>query len=238
MAQSVTINCPKCKSRLMVPSDKLGAKVQCPGCKTVLQTQAPPAGGPAAKPKSPAAPPAPKPAAPKPPAPKAGAQPAPAPAAPNPAQKNSYIDEEDDGPAQYGVNRELEVPRCPNCANELDDEKAVLCVKCGYNLRERVLYRTRKLVHKGFLDYLIWHSLAILFTILIIALIVWNVLVFTKLPDWLGGAESTGGWIVGSTFFRLWNTIISLFAIYSMGKVAIIRFFLNPHPPEEEIHNL
>lgn len=233
MAQSVTINCPKCKSRLMVPSDKLGAKVQCPGCKTILQTQAP-AGAASKPPGAPKAPPTKAPTAK--PGPSATA-PAPAQSAPTPAQKNSYIDDEDDGPAQYGVNREEEVPRCPNCANELDDEKAVLCVKCGYNLRERVLYRTRKLVHKGFLDYLIWHSLAILFTILIIGIIVWNVLVFTKMPDWLGGAESTGGWIVGSTFFRLWNTIISLFAIYSMGKVAVIRFFLNPHPPEEEIHH-
>jgi len=113
----------------------------------------------------------------------------------------------------------------------------VICVNCGYNMRERVLYRTRKMVHKGFGDYLLWHSMAILFTVLVICIIVWNVLVFTKLPEWLGGSESTGGWIVSSTFFRLWNTIFSLFGIWSLGKFAFIRFFLHPHPPEEEIHN-
>lgn len=240
MAQPVSINCPKCKTRLMVPAESLGAKVQCPNCKVTLQTQAPKAPAAAGSPKPP--PPAAKPPSPSTPkapgAPQKPATQAPAPAPADPeGKKNSYAFEEDEGPAQYGVNKEDDTPRCPNCAEELEDERDVICVNCGYNLRERVLYRTRKMVHKGFWDYMLWHSIAILFTILIICIIVWNVLVFTKLPEWLGGPDSTGGWIVSSTFFRLWNTIFSLFGIWSLGKFAFIRFFLHPHPPEEEIHN-
>ncbi len=249
MAQSVTINCPKCKTRLMVPAESLGAKIQCPNCKVTLQTQAPKAPSAPGAPKSPAKPAAPAPSAKAPAPPAKGAAPngpaggksppAKAPAAPvADAAKNAYSfadDEEDD--VEYGVNKEEDVPRCPNCAEELEDERDVICVKCGYNLRERVLYRTRKMVHKGFGDYLIWHGLAILFTILVIGLIVWNVLVFTALPGWLGGEESWGGSFVANNIFRLWNFLFSLYGVWVMGKYAVIRFFIHPHPPEEEIHN-
>lgn len=237
MSENTTIACPKCQKRLMIPTSSLGAKVQCPSCKTVLQTPGP-KGNPAAatKPKPPApagvkANSAPGAKAPPPPGSK---PPAPAPVA-SQTEKSSAEEEADDDAGAYGVNREDDIPRCPSCANEVESHDTVICLSCGYNIRTRTVTRLKKLVHKGFMDYLLWHALAILFTILVIGIIVWDILVFTKMPTWLGGEESWAGSFVGGGFFRLWNTIFSLFAVWIFGRYAFVRIFLEPHPPEEEI---
>ena len=228
MSDNTTMACPKCQTRLMIPNASLGAKVQCPTCKTILQTQVAKGNSTAPTPKAtakPTAKPSAKPSAPPP------SKPAPAP----PAKEENFAfqDQEEDG--QYGVNREAESHRCPSCANELTTAEDVICLTCGYDLRSRTPNRLKKLEHKGVWDYVLWLLLAGLFTVLIIALIVWDVLVFTKLPGWLGSEESWGNIMVSHGFFRLWNTIFSIGAIWAMGKYAIARFFFEPHPPEVEI---
>ena len=237
MSENTTIACPKCQKRLIIPTESLGAKVQCPGCKTVLQTPAPkgnPTSGSKPKPPAPSGVKTNPASGSKAPAPPAGKPPAPTPA-PAQTQNSKVTEETDDEAGGYGVNREEDIPRCPSCANEVESHNTVICLTCGYNIRTRTVTRIRRLVHKGFADYLLWHGLAILYTFLVIGIIVWDILVFTKMPDWLGGPESWGGSFVGGGFFRLWNTIISLFGIWYMGRFAFVRFFLEPHPPEEEI---
>ncbi len=229
MSDNTTIACPKCQTRLMIPNASLGAKVQCPSCKTVLQTQASKGNSPA-----PMAKPGPKPPVNTPGKPGIPPQAKTAQAAP-PKEDSFAFQGQDEDEGGYGVNREEDSYRCPSCANELTSAEDVICLTCGYDLRSRTPNRLKKLEHKGFADYVLWHLLASLFTILIIALIVWNVLVFTALPRWLGPEDSWGNSMVSHGFFRLWNTIFSIGAIWVMGKYAIVRFFFEPHPPEVEI---
>src|SRR3954452_14524458 len=35
----------------------------------------------------------------------------------------------------YPVERVKDLPRCPHCAWEMEDEEAVVCLHCGYNLQ-------------------------------------------------------------------------------------------------------
>ncbi len=229
MSDNTTIACPKCQTRLMIPNASLGAKVQCPKCKTILQTQAAPANS---------TPPTPKPVAKTPatPSAKTGVHPQPKTTqAPPPKEENFALQDQGEEDGGYGVNREEDSYRCPSCANELTSAEDVICLTCGYDLRSRTPNRLKKIEHKGFWDYVLWHLLASLFTVLIIALIVWDALVFTKLPGWLGPEDSWGNSMVSHGFFRLWNTIFSIGAIWVMGKYAIVRFFFEPHPPEVEL---
>ena len=50
-------------------------------------------------------------------------------------------DEEDANP--YGVTALDTAPRCPDCANEMESEDAIICLHCGYNSRTRVKIEAR-----------------------------------------------------------------------------------------------
>ena len=55
-------------------------------------------------------------------------------------------DDEDTDVNPYGVT-ELDVaPRCPNCANLMADEKAFICLFCGYNTLTREVGKTEKTI--------------------------------------------------------------------------------------------
>ena len=58
-----------------------------------------------------------------------------------PKPKPTDEDEEDDAP--IGVTALDMAPRCPNCANEMESEEAVICLTCGYNTRTRIQVETR-----------------------------------------------------------------------------------------------
>src|SRR5436305_206416 len=45
--------------------------------------------------------------------------------------------EDDEGPANYDITMEDLTPRCPNCANPLENADAIVCLYCGYNTSTR-----------------------------------------------------------------------------------------------------
>lgn len=139
-------------------------------------------------------------------------------------------DEEDDGAAYEATTLDL-APRCPNCANELEYEGAVICLHCGYNTRTRLLAQTRKTYDQTALDYFIWWLPAILCVLGIIFLIVWDILYCLYAEGWFEDA-----WYEMAAHFavKLWMVIGSIFAMYYMGKYAFKRFVFETHPPEVE----
>src|SRR5579864_2485051 len=96
------ITCPECRKKFKGKGDLQGKKIRCPFCKapfTVPEMGEAAPSKPAAKPAKAAK------AAPKPPA---------------------FPGEEDDNPNPYGVTELDLAPRCPNCANEMESEEAVV----------------------------------------------------------------------------------------------------------------
>lgn len=156
-----------------------------------------------------------------------------------PASSNPPSPQEDDttvGKA-YTLVIESDAARCPNCAQELVGEKAVICVYCGFNNRTRILSRTRKLVDKTPGDYFFWHLPAILSSVVVLASIILLIVYFWKVPGWAASAnpEETLPWLLNSLFFRVYMTIMILTIIWYLGLYAAKRFIYYPHPPEEEI---
>src|SRR5262245_57559162 len=83
-------------------------------------------------------------------------EPAMATAAKAPRKAARDDDDEDDDPNPYGV-RTLDLrPRCPNCANEMESEDAIVCLYCGYNTQTRTAAQTKRVVHQSGVDKTKW----------------------------------------------------------------------------------
>src|SRR5579885_261050 len=138
MAAPILIICPECGKQVKAPENVLGKKVRCKFCQAAFVASA--QGGKAPPAKS-AKPPAGK-----------GSKPA----ADKKTKKPSRfaLDDEDDDPNPYILQDMSLAPRCPDCANEVD-EGQVICLHCGYNLRTREKAKTRKVYDQTFWDYFI-----------------------------------------------------------------------------------
>ena len=112
---AVTFRCTHCEKRIKGREELVGRKVRCPGCQESFVAGAD-GDEPAAAVKS---------AKPKPAAAKA-----PAPAA---------VDD-----AHYGIENIDTRSRCPNCAELMVDETAIICIHCGYNTQTRTYGKTKK----------------------------------------------------------------------------------------------
>ncbi len=206
MAEAITITCPECEKKITVPADAVGKKVRCKGCQHVFAVKAP-AKSAAAK----------APAAKKPPAVKAKPKP-------------TDVDEEDDTP--IGVTALDTAPRCPNCANEMESEEAVICLYCGYNTRTRLQAKTIAVEDVTFMTWFLWLLpgiiCALCFIILLTFAILYSALVGRYVNseiDWY--AFITAGW------FKIWF-IWAPTALFNVGfgAFAVRRLILHPKPPE------
>ena len=125
MADSPIITCPECQKKFKGKGDLEGKKIKCPLCAKVFvvpgakKTEAIQAASPSDG--------------------LAALAPTPPPL--------GFVDEEDDKDANpYGVT-ELDIaPRCPNCAQLMADEKAFICLFCGYNTMTREVGKTQKTI--------------------------------------------------------------------------------------------
>src|SRR5262249_9482758 len=71
-------------------------------------------------------------------------------ALPPTAKPLGFADEGEEDAKAYGVT-ELDIaPRCPNCAQLMADEKAFICLFCGYNTLTREVGKTQKTVSHTF----------------------------------------------------------------------------------------
>ena len=209
MAESPVITCPECKKKFKGKGNLEGKKIKCPLCANIFVV---PAASPP-KTEAPAAPPA---------SPGIGG----APAAATPSLQ--FADEdEDDNPNPYGVT-ELDIaPRCPNCAQEMADDKAFICLYCGYNTLTREIGKTEKLqahTQGERFKHLLPGLMSAFGAFLLIALIsFYNVVV----P---GMVEKTRLIFLDHESLRMWFTIITLSMIWPCGFFAYKRLIVNPTP--------
>jgi hypothetical protein len=133
---------------------------------------------------------------------------------------------------KYDVTNLDLAARCPNCANPLESENAVVCLYCGYNTMTRTWGKTRKVVEfatEDWIKHLMPGFLALAFIILNIIGLLYLCLVVPYTVDkdsWMA--------FLNSEPIRLWSTIINLGLLWAAGFFCYQRFILNPSPPEKE----
>lgn len=150
------VSCPNCNKVIRVPAEAVGKRVKCKSCSQVFTVPGEDGPKPAtAKPVKPATV---KPVTAKP----AKARPTvveddPPPAATPPMSFAEDDEDNPNAPKQYGVTKDdLDVPRCPFCAKELQDESARICLNCGYDMDERKRHASRKTYNRTTGDYVMW----------------------------------------------------------------------------------
>jgi hypothetical protein len=206
MADSPAITCPECRKKFKGKGNLQGKKIKCPVCAHIFVV----------------------PTEPREEAVKIAAmEPAPAPAAP----LGFADDDEDEGPKSYGVT-ELDIAaRCPNCAQLMADEKAFICLFCGYNTLTREIGATEKtLSHTpGERFAHLFPGIAVALTALgfIIGITYYSVV----LPDRL---YKTGFTWLDHESLRMWFTIITLGIVWGCGTYCYKRLIVHPTPPPKK----
>jgi len=153
-------------------------------------------------------------------------------AAPAPAKveaKKPIVFDDDDDPGDYGVTALDMSARCPNCANPMADEKAFVCLYCGYNTLTRTWGKTEKLVGHTTGDYVRHQMTAYICAFLagfFAVLILFYDMVVPYLLDHSSWAE-----MFDAESLRLWFTVFSLFIFWALGMVIYKRLVINPTPP-------
>jgi hypothetical protein len=216
---TATISCPQCKKSFKGRDDLWGKRVKCPGCGHGFVCQ-PPASiddadaAAAALLMNEAA---------------TGS-------APDPPKQPDFDPMFDQDANPYGVHTMQLKARCPNCANEMASEDAVICLFCGYNTQTRRVGETKKVVQTTAIDYGTWITPGILCAggILLIALNmiindIWSQYVWRNDPEkWYKAAAAS------EPNLLLW-TMGWLATIWRMGLFAFKRLIVEPTPPEAEM---
>jgi hypothetical protein len=201
METSVVITCSECSKRFKGKASLAGKKIKCPFCKEAFVVPADVAGD----------------------------------AAPLAFQKEEpkkrIVFEDEDEPGAYAVTTLDLSPRCPNCANPMADNKAFICLYCGYNTLTRSWGKTEKLLGHTAGDYFAHQMVAHIcagITFILVLMLVFLDLVFPYVL-----VPNTWQVYLDHESMRLWITIIMLFIFFSMGTLFFKRFIVNPTPPEK-----
>lgn len=226
MAEPIDITCPECAKPMKVPGEFVGQRIRCracgerfyvrtgeekeeddsPGMMAMIEEEQP------------------KPEKKKPAAKKKPAKPAP--------RKDD--DEEDDGKKEYGYTETELGHRCPECANEMDSEDAIICLYCGYNTVTRLRPVVKKMVAYTFWDWFFWLAppiLALLGIPTLIGIDVWYCLSFSYEAD-----KERWYWFLSYGGIKLWMVIISMFFMFLLARFALKRLIWHPKPPEKIKH--
>jgi hypothetical protein len=241
------VSCPNCQKPIRVPAEAVGKRIKCKSCQVVFVV--PDGDGPVtAKPATakPAKPSAAKPAAAKPAKPKpvvVDDDPPPA----NPALEFSEDDE--NAPKEYGVTKDdLDVPRCPFCAKELEDESARICLNCGYDMDERRRHASRKTYNRTTGDYIMWWLPAVIWFGVLSALIGILIWMCINLGDMIQKDKETFGFMLQEEENKLTGRKdyfihpmacdvccgVIILGLAAFGGPVIWRRLKSPSPPEEE----
>jgi len=206
---SPVITCPECNKQFKGKGDLQGKKIRCPFCREPFTV-----------PVSEEEKPAPKPAAKK-PAAKAAAK--------SPAAK-AMAEDDEDNPNPYGVTELDLAPRCPNCANEMESEEAVVCLYCGYNTLTRTWGKTAKVIEMTGGEHFMWLLPGLACALAIFLMVIFLILYCLVLPYY-----SRGEWYEFSDHesLRMWTTTIMLSIMWGLGYFAFNRLVLNPKPPDK-----
>jgi DNA-directed RNA polymerase subunit RPC12/RpoP len=205
MANAV-ITCPECKKKFKGKGELQGKKIRCPFCQEPFTV---PAMEKVEAPAKPAAKPA---------------------KAAKPAPKPSGWDEEDDNPNPYGVTELDLAPRCPNCANEMESEEAVVCLYCGYNTLTRTWGKTHKVIEMTGGEHFLWLLPGLICVLAIVLLITLDIAYCLVVPY-----VSKDAWyeFADHESMRMWSAAIILSMIWPMGYFAFKRLVMKPKPPDK-----
>src|SRR6516164_9291454 len=162
---SPVITCPECSKQFKGKGDLQGKKIRCPFCREPFTV-----------PEAEEEKPAPKPAAKK-PAAKAGIK-----AASKSAPTKPTAGEDDDNPNPYGITKLDIAPRCPNCANEMESEEAVICLYCGYNTLTRTWGKTDKVIEMTGGEHFMWLLPGLACALAIFLMVIFLILYCLVLP--------------------------------------------------------
>jgi DNA-directed RNA polymerase subunit RPC12/RpoP len=221
MASTVSVTCPECEKQIKAPAEIVGKKIRCKSCAHVFVAKAD--------------------AEPSKPAPAKGGKAPPAKAAPDkgitkaPAKPAKPKDDEDEENANpYGVTTLDTTTRCPNCANEMESEKAVVCLTCGYNTLTREQVRTRKVHDPTGGERFLWLLPGILSAIGVL-LIIGNIIVnLIMVKNYTPDGEDSKLWEQAAGCYAVWWTLGWLWVGYKATRFAIKRLIQEPTPPEVE----
>lgn len=225
MAGPIQVVCSGCQTKYQVPPVLAGKKIRCKSCGGAIAVPgvAAKAKAAAAKPAAAATPVAAKPAAGKPSA--SAAAPA-GTAAPGASEEWGQI-------SAYEVIKEVDLPRCPHCAHDME-EGEIVCLNCGYNTitRERLPNKVLEPVTGG--DYFMWLLPGIVCVVFALLFLVLAQSIFTQVPylsflDDLGFYYSSENKAIPS-----YLAVFFAFDIWGLGYFAFRRLVLNPHPPDKE----
>lgn len=215
MAATILIVCPECGKQIKAPENVVGKKVRCKSCQAAFVAGSPVSGGNKGKPPN------------KPTKPEAVKKPP-----EKPAKASKHDDEEDDDPNPYGLIDVDLSPRCPDCANEVE-EGAVICLTCGYNMQTREKAKTRRVYDLTGGEHFLWLLPGIACALAVCCIIGFNIWYLLKIDDvisWENDNFFLGMWTING--IKLWVVIMSLFLIWLAGKFAVKRLILHPKPPE------
>ena len=239
MATSLDVSCPNCRKAFKVPAEFVGKLIRCKNCQAAFEVQDPSAPRPA---KPVAAKPA-KPAQARPAAP-AAARPA-VPPDPNAPIGFKKEEEEEDPkkPKPYIVAKDdLDVPRCPFCAQELDPPDTKVCLNCGYNLLDRKRVESRTVYEHSSGDYFLHWLPAILSIVAILIFLSCSGFVSIMMRTWMVGSfldreeknPITGQeqFYVPPYCFNIWIWVITIWICYKLTRFVIRRLVFNWRPPE------
>ncbi len=212
---TIAISCPKCENEIKLPPELEGKKIRCKECSHVFVVKAPAGVKKAAK------------AKPDKKADKGGKEAA--------AKAKAKADAEaDDDANPYKVTDHDFLPRCAYCAKEMESEDQVVCLNCGYNHRTRERIAPQKTLELTGGDWFLHLLPGILCALWLLSLIASIVVYWTVFPNI--AAENDAEW--WSVFFalpgRLWDTVISLFIGFFVGRFAVKRLILHPRPTERK----
>ncbi len=220
MAATITVVCPECEKTMQAPAEFAGRKVRCKACSHVFEAR--PAAPPGAVARQPA---------------KAGrgARPAdrraPAPAPPPPT---APVMPEDEDSLPYQVTDTSLLPRCPECANEMESEDAIICLHCGYNTVTRERLGLRKVEDVTGADRFLWLLPGILCAMLVLFLIVLDIVYCVSVEADRGSSLLVV--LLAAKSVKMWFCIGTVFIMFFAAKFAYKRLLLHPNPPEVERH--
>jgi hypothetical protein len=147
------------------------------------------------------------------------------------AQAKGKEDEDEEEAGSYGVTPEYLGPRCPDCANAME-EGDIVCLHCGYNTVSRQKPRPRKVRDTTGWDIFVWLLPGILCALLVFAMITAALLyIFLVDMDKLG---DNWYFFLGHKMAKMWTCIVLIFFMWIAGKFAFRRLFINYWPPEIE----
>jgi ssDNA-binding Zn-finger/Zn-ribbon topoisomerase 1 len=183
---TLDVTCPNCDKAMRVPAEAAGKRIRCKACSHVFTVGAGGGGGDGGTAK--AAKPLPdefKKAAGKP----VKAKPKPIlieDDEPKPAAAPIGFADEDDGPKDYKVQKDdLDIPRCPRCAKELESEDDRICLNCGYDMEIRRQHQTVKTFKRTGGDVFLWWLPAVIWAIVLLSLLGFWVVIILKLEGWM-----------------------------------------------------